>query len=100
MKVLEKIQSWYKDNCNGDWEHQYGVIIETIDNPGWQLMVDLENTNLKEAEFKSLTIERSASNWITCRVIDSKFEGFCGSQNLTEMLEVFVNWSETFEHNK
>jgi hypothetical protein len=28
---------WYTKQCNGDWEHSYGIRIDTIDNPGWSL---------------------------------------------------------------
>lgn len=24
MTVLRQIQEWYVDQCDGDWEHQYG----------------------------------------------------------------------------
>jgi len=33
--VMERIQDWYRRQCDGDWEHSYGVKIETLDNPGW-----------------------------------------------------------------
>jgi hypothetical protein len=32
--VLTQIEQWYKSNCNGLWEHQFGLRIETLDNPG------------------------------------------------------------------
>ncbi|KAA2301834.1 rhodanese-related sulfurtransferase, partial [Clostridioides difficile] len=25
MDTLKWIQSWYYENCDGDWEHSYGV---------------------------------------------------------------------------
>ena len=31
------IEKWYANNCNGDWEHSYGITIETLDNPGGKL---------------------------------------------------------------
>lgn len=42
--VIKWLQDWYFENCNGDWEHTYGITIETLDNPGWQLKICLEDT--------------------------------------------------------
>ncbi|GHB54781.1 hypothetical protein GCM10010331_48120 [Streptomyces xanthochromogenes] len=33
--VLDRLQSWYSAQCNGDWEHEWGIKIDTLDNPGW-----------------------------------------------------------------
>jgi len=41
---LTWLQGCYMSNCNGDWEHLYGVRIETLDNPGWTLRVELAGT--------------------------------------------------------
>ena len=35
-----KTGDWYLSQCNGDWEHAYGVKIDTLDNPGWTLEVE------------------------------------------------------------
>ncbi|MCM3133740.1 immunity 53 family protein [Paenibacillus polysaccharolyticus] len=35
METLTWIQHRYDQNCDGEWEHVYGVKIQTIDNPGW-----------------------------------------------------------------
>jgi len=34
VSVLEK---WFKERCDGTWEHHLGITIETTDNPGWIL---------------------------------------------------------------
>jgi hypothetical protein len=33
-EILPWLQGWYATQCDGDWEHEYGVSIETLDNPG------------------------------------------------------------------
>ena len=38
------LSDWYESNCNDDWEHGYGVKIETLDNPGWLVQIDLFGT--------------------------------------------------------
>jgi hypothetical protein len=42
--ALKQLQNWFSSQCDGDWEHNFGFTIETIDNPGWSLEVDLNNT--------------------------------------------------------
>ena len=41
--LLNRIQDWYKINCDGDWEHSYGYKIETLDNHGWSVIIDLKD---------------------------------------------------------
>jgi hypothetical protein len=47
MSSLDFLQRWYAEQCDGKWEHSYGVRIETLDNPGWQITVDLNGTGLE-----------------------------------------------------
>ncbi|MBI1185367.1 hypothetical protein GC194_13935 [bacterium] len=49
---MDRIQNWYKLNCNGYWEHSYGYSIATLDNPGWTIRIDLADTCLNKLEFK------------------------------------------------
>jgi hypothetical protein len=32
--LLEWLMRWYAAHCDGEWEHTYGVVIDTLDNPG------------------------------------------------------------------
>lgn len=31
--ALTRLQRWYSSVCDGDWEHQFGVNVSTLDNP-------------------------------------------------------------------
>lgn len=93
MNSMEWIQWWYSDHCDGDWEHQSGVSIYTVDNPGWRLVVELADTELEEKPFSEVTIERTPTDWITCFVRERKFEGAGGQGNLLEMIEIFRAWA-------
>ncbi len=86
------LQNWFHSNCNGDWEHGYGITIENLDNPGWHISIDLEQTDMEDVIFKTVEIERSEHNWIYCKVEKRRFEGACGSLNLSEILEIFRSW--------
>jgi hypothetical protein len=85
-------QGWYIDQCNGDWEHQHGVRIGTLDNPGWTLTVDLEGTSLERKPMTPLEIHRSEHDWIHAAVKDRRFEGAGGPDNLVELIRVFRLW--------
>jgi len=52
MGLIEQIQAWYAAQCNGDWEHQYGISIDTLDNPGWCVTIDLTRTSLENVVFQ------------------------------------------------
>lgn len=94
MGVLGRLEHWYASRCDGDWEHQCGIKIDTIDNPGWSVEVDLRSTPLAARKFADVTAERSDKDWIHCRVRDAKFQGFGGSRNLREVIEVFLDWAD------
>jgi hypothetical protein len=38
------LEDWYEAQCNGDWDDGNGVKIDTLDNPGWMVTVDLNGT--------------------------------------------------------
>jgi hypothetical protein len=92
MSEIIGLQKWYNRQCSNDWEHQYGVSISTLDNPGWLLKIDLIHTNLEDIDFIEHKIDRSDRDWILARRNGSTFEAFGGGGNLKEMIEIFLNW--------
>ena len=90
MDAIARLQHWYVSQCNGFWEHQFGVKICTIDNPGWSLEVDLNETDCRELSMAQIRIERSESDWIDCRKEGSRFVGMGGPANLDEIIEQFL----------
>lgn len=94
MNTLGKLQKWYMAQCDGDWEHAYGVKIITLDNPGWSLTIDLEGTDLQGLGFERMSVERSEGDWLVCRVEQERFLADGGPNNLDEILTVFLDWVE------
>jgi hypothetical protein len=78
---------WYRSRCDGDWEHQHGVRIGTLDNPGWSLDVDLDETPQAGETLPQKMIERSEDDWIFVEVKDGHFRARGGPGNLAEMIE-------------
>lgn len=100
MESLEWLQSWYLLQCNGDWEHSYGVKIDTLDNPGWSLEIDLTDTSLQNRPFEKTKIERTEDDWVMCEVEKNQFYGAGGPKNLGEIIQVFRNWIESETHGE
>ena len=69
MNTLAKLQHWYLDQCNGEWEHLYGIGIENLDNPGWIFTVDLTGTYLAEIDFDEFNMfdDQDENNWMACQ---------------------------------
>ena len=93
MDIFYWLQEWYKSNCNGDWEHSYGIRIDTLDNPGWRVEIELDGTDLDDKTFDGVEINHSDADWILCRVEDNVFNGSGDPNKLTKILEVFKAWA-------
>lgn len=94
MNTLEMIMNWYESQCDGDWEHSFGVKIDTLDNPGWSVQIDLAETNLVSRTFDEIDIQRSERDWIYCAVSNDKFKAAGGIKNLEELLITFLLWAK------
>ncbi len=90
---LTWLQAWYVTQCDGDWEHEYGVRIATLDNPGWSLSIDLRDTVLEGAAFTRHEVRRGEHDWVIAQVIDGRFEAACGPLNLGEAIHEFRLWA-------
>ena len=101
MDSLTWLQKWYVNQCDGDWEHCYGVRIETLDNPGWSVMISVVNTVVEGKIFEKINIKRNEMDWINCEIdyVDEQdglhFLGYGGPENLEEILDVFKDWVES-----
>jgi hypothetical protein len=92
--MLEWLIKWYKSNCNGDWEHSFGVHITTIDNPGWYITIDLKDTPLEKKTFQRIEIDNGDNDWIHCYVKDNIFIATGDPDKLQQLLIIFKNWVE------
>ena len=99
MSVITDLQRWYRAQCNDDWEHDRGITIESGDNPGWWVKIDLDGTVLAERAFErvaeNLDDEGFAAGhrWLSCWVENGIWHG-CGDETrLEEILTRFLNWA-------
>lgn len=91
LGALERLQSWYASHCDGEWEHGFGVQIETLDNPGWMVRIHLDGTRRDGMSMEPAKIERTEDDWLTIFIRDNQLQGACGPTNLAEMLEVMLD---------
>ena len=92
--MIKWLEEWYASNCDGDWEHMYGVDITTLDNPGWHLKLNVLETLYEDVIFEDLIIERTDDDWVHCRKKDGKIDCAGGSRNLEEMLKIIKKWMD------
>jgi Immunity protein 53 len=94
MASLQALEAWYASQCDGDWEHSFGIAIETLDNPGWAVRIDLAETPLADRPFERVRIDRSPNDWLRCSVEAEVFKGSGGPGNLHEILDIFGRWAK------
>jgi hypothetical protein len=98
VNVIDNLQHWFETQCDGKWEHDNGITIETTDNPGWWVKINLKGTVLSDRQFVELqsgdlTSADQRRSWLRCYVADGVFNGIGGSGQLAEILEIFLKWA-------
>lgn len=88
---LEDLQQWYDHQCDGRWEHAYGIEIRTMDNPGWSIVIDLCETELHEITMDRVSNRIDSIDWMDYEIRGGKFVGYCGPVKLNDLLKVFSN---------
>lgn len=76
------ISSWYSEHCNGDWEHECGVRISTLDNPGWYIEIDIHGTELEGRRSGRSTISETSDSWLQYWSDGKTFCVACGPKAL------------------
>jgi hypothetical protein len=114
MDTLADIQDWFQKHCNGEWEHRYGISIETCDNPGWHVRISTKGTTLENKPFEMVSedlpeewinqalglvkapftcAEPSSEHWLICYVKGGEFNGVGDPSRLSQILGLFLDWA-------
>ena len=91
LDSIQKLQVWYSKQCNGSWEHQCGVSIDTLDNPGWTIAIDLVGTDLESMQMESIVEENDETDWLHCKIENGRFVGNGGPFKLSAILSLFLD---------
>jgi hypothetical protein len=93
---LAALMDWYAARCDGQWEHQYGVRIDTLDNPGWLLTIDLADTELENAPFSPCEHQlKNDQSWWRCWREGAVFHATCGARDLDAVIGIFLDFVAT-----
>lgn len=81
------LEQYLIDHANGEWEHDFGITIQSSDNPGWLVKIDLSGRAMEPLNRDPIiNVRRSESEWITISKKDQSLIGTCGPANLDELL--------------
>jgi hypothetical protein len=94
MDVLNWLEHWYAAQCDGDWEHSFGPIITTIDNPGWSVEINLSRTDCDGRTLARVQNNyEHPSEWWCCWIEGNIFKGAGGPLQLHAILKMFRSWA-------
>lgn len=91
--MIRWLQKWFYENCNGDWEHLHVIKIETIDNPGWSIEIDFNDTNTVIDNISYELYEAAENDWIGYSVKDGIYHGIGDSLKLNQLISIFKELS-------
>ena len=91
------LEKWYISMCNGDWEHLYGVRIDTIDNPGWRIKIDLQETPYANIHMSPVKCDNGPDDWYFCSLEDGTFCGVGDTTKLSALIHAFRVCIETYD---
>lgn len=90
--MINWLQNWYLEQCDGNWEHEQVIKIESLDNPGWSVEIDFNNTSIStEGDVPYKLFKRDENNWIGYEIKDNIFYGIGDPSKLHMILELFKN---------
>jgi immunity protein 53 of polymorphic toxin system len=96
--TLQRLCTWYRSQCDGEWEHTWGVKIGNLDNPGWCVEINLQGTRLEDVPFDEHKDLEHETEWIHCRRDGQTFQVDCGPERLDAALQVFLDWADSIEN--
>jgi len=100
---LTWLTDWFYSQCDGDWEHCFGIGINNLNGSEGFFKVGISETELEDKPFEAIEIKRSDSDWVQCSISTKirqgrpMFVGYGGLLNLPEMIKVFRDWAENIE---
>ncbi|MFI2362997.1 Imm53 family immunity protein [Promicromonospora sp. NPDC019610] len=92
MTRLNELQEWYALQCDGDWEHSFGVKVDTVDNPEWVVSVDIVGTPIAGSTITSYE-EFPYGEWLRIDCDGKVFGIGCGPRSLDRGVAAFLEFA-------
>jgi len=99
MNILDWIQDWFKNNCDGEWEHNEIIQITNIKNPGWEVEIDISKTSVAKLNVKWILNENSKQDWYGVKIENQKFTAAGDISKLSFLLNLFKDMIEKVEQS-
>jgi immunity protein 53 of polymorphic toxin system len=93
--ILSWLQQWFAMQCDGEWEHSKGILIDTLDNPGWRVRIDIPKLEGRPDEL--IVDDRNGVDWAVCRIEQGVFNGYGAPSALERILREFKSYVDRFE---
>lgn len=87
-----RLEQWYREQCDGEWEHAYGIRIETLDNPGWSLVVDLVDTTADGLTLGHRQHDTGEPDWVYWSSDGKTFQAHAGPTGLARIVGAFLSF--------
>lgn len=97
--IINWLEAWAEAQLDGDWEHEHGVQIAMLDNPGWSLTIDLINYESSLIDIPYI-LEKRDTQWMGCKISNSYLSIFSDIRNLSTILVLFQKIIETLDSFK
>ena len=97
--LLAQLSDWHSRHCDGEREQWYGITIQTTDNPGWWVKIDLTGTALAARRFERVAEAvdangyPAAARWLHCQVSGNVWLGAGDGSRLDEIISRFLSWA-------
>ena len=101
MDDLTWLAMWFRSRCDGRWEHEKGIRIESIDNPGFWIHVDVEpsaSNELLEVHGEPPSVANGyiapIADWMQCEIKNGEFSGAGDPTKLGRIIACFRRYIE------
>ena len=85
--MIEGLLRWYAARCDGAWEHRYGFTIESCDNPGLQVTVDIATEPALRPEADRPLTQEGDDPGVSMMIRDRKLVAFAAPGRERQMLD-------------
>ena len=90
-ETIRQLEKWYRSRCDGEWEHAGGVKIDTLDNPGWTVAIDVPKKDVENGVWDEIRIDRAPDDWMRCWQEGPRFRGCGDPGKLEQILDYFLS---------
>jgi Immunity protein 53 len=88
--LVQRLESWYERQCNGEWEHGWGIDIGTFAVPKWHFAVELRDTKLEWHRTKWEEVRVDRDDWHCFRFTSGSYESIGTLASLPRMIGDFL----------